>query len=230
VVCSGSGRRFAQIRRQSSEIFLAVEQHQLRLLLLEDVLPEFGVQPGQLLIELGEASFRYVVELGAGADEVRVAQPEQALLLRSESELIPRRVDRGDAREELAVLNDPIAEGSELGLHLGLDRLDFGVVHRPGVDRVDRRHPVQCVAGALHRRDGVLEGGGRGVGGDAIDLGEVFVHCRLERRLDVGDLESPERGNPAPRPRPGGKQRVFGVRPVGSHFGVRLGWFRRAGP
>ena len=73
MIRSGSGRRFAQIRRQSGEILLAVDQHQLGLLFLEDVLPEFGVQPGELLIELGEARFRYVVELGAGTDEARIA-------------------------------------------------------------------------------------------------------------------------------------------------------------
>ncbi len=174
----------------------------------QHVLAEIGVERGEALVDLRQSLLRDLVQARAAPRELGVAKPGEPLLLRRQARLLARLVDGGDAREEPCVLDDPVVEAGEPGLHLALDVLESGRAHRRGEDAVDRRRPVERPAAALHRLERVRERGRRGVIGDAVDLGQPFGHRDLERRLEVLDLHLVERRNAAERATPRGNQGV----------------------
>ena len=224
--CRRRSRRFAQRSRKSRKIGFLVDEHHLRALFREHVLAEPRVQRRELLVQLREAALLRVVELGARADEFRIVEPQQPLLLGIEAQRLALFVHGGDACEETAVLHDPIVEGSELWGHLRLDRLHLRVVHRRHVDAVDRADAIERLPRPFHGRDRVVEARSGVGGGDAIDLRQVLRHGRLERRLDVRRLEMPERRHAAPRTRP---RRQQGVHRGAGFFRARGGTVRFRG-
>ena len=209
----GRGRRaVAHGLGKPGQVRLLLQEDHLRALLGEHVLAEVGVQPREALVHLRKLRLGGSVELRACADEGGVIEPEEPLLLRRERELCAGRVHRLDAREQLGVLEDPVAELGQLRRHLALDGLHVRVVHGGGVDAVYRRDTVERVARSLHRHDGVLEGGRSGIGRDAVDLGQVLRHGRLQGGLQVGGLEAAERRNAPPGAGPGLEQRLHAGR------------------
>ena len=75
--------------------------------------------------------------------------------------------------------------GGEQRLHLGFHRAQRGVAEAPGPYVVHRLNAPQRAAGALERDDRVVEGRRVRATRDRVDLLEVPVHCREQRRLEM---------------------------------------------
>jgi hypothetical protein len=207
------GRRGLAHRGGEPRELGAVAQHEeLVGLVLQQVLAEARVEPGEPLVDGRQPHLGGGVEPRAGAHEIGVDAPGEAALLGRQARRVGRRVRRLDAPEERRVLRDAVGERREPRCHAALHRLELGGAHRRAPDTVGGAYPVERAPGALQRGDRVVEGRRRGVGGDAVDLGELLGHRGLERRLEVADLDAVERRHTAVRPGPAGEQRVGGVR------------------
>jgi hypothetical protein len=204
------GRAGLHRRRQAGELGLVLDDDLAVVLVGEHVLAEFREQRGQLLVDLGEFLLRRRVELRTRADEVRVVEPGEPLLLGRQARFFASLVDRRDAFEQLLVLRDLVAERSQPRRHLALDGLHGLVVERRAEDAIDRVDAIEHPAGALHRRDRVVEGRRLGIGRDAVDLAQLLGHSGFERGLQVLDFRLIEGRNAAIGAAPGGEQRVRG--------------------
>ncbi len=199
------------------EVFGLVDGQELVGLVGQHVLAEVGVELGQPLVDLRHPGLGRRVEAGAGAHEIGVFEPGEALLLGGPLGLVGRVVERFDALEKLLVLGDLVAEGGHLGRHLAFDRLQLGIAHGAAVDPEEGLHPAVALAGALELAEGVLEGRRRRVAGDLLDLGQSLLHRQLERRLEVRHLDLVER-----------REAAIGAGPLGEQgIVLRLGGRRR---
>ncbi len=131
------------------------------------------------MVDFGDAGFGFVREIGAGANEIGVVVPDEALLLGRELISFGRFVDGLDAGKQRGVLVDLVLQRRELGLHLGLDFAKLVGRHGGGPDPVDGGGAVEGLAGALHGGDGVFEVGGLGVRSDGVDVGERLRYARF---------------------------------------------------
>ena len=177
------GRAGDQRIRQAREIRFAAEDQGLVVFLCEDVLAEIRVQRGEALVDRREPLLRLGVQVRAGAHEVGVVEPGEALLFAAETGLIAFRVDGGDACKQLLVLGDAIAERGKFRRHVALDGLHGRVVQRRGVDAEHGADPVELAARFLQCGNRVREAGCGWIGCNAIDRGELQRHACFERRL-----------------------------------------------
>ena len=227
----GRGHGGAHRGGQPGQLGLGGEQGDVAGLLGEDALAEGGEERGQPLVDGGHPLLGGGVEPGAGAHEGGVLQPGQPLLLGVEAGGLARLVDGGDAGEELLVLRDLVAEGGQPGRHGQLHRLVLGGGEAGAPDAEDARDPVEGPAGALQRRQGVLERGRGRVGGDGVDGPELLGHAGLQGGLEVGHLDRPEGRDAAVRAGPGLRDGVQGggVLGCGGRRGRRDGLGRERG-
>ena len=187
------GARPAYRLGQAREVALALQVEDVALLVGEQVQAELRVERREPLVDRRHARLRGGIELRAGVNEILPHDPRESLLLRGQLGLVRRAVDRLDPTEEPLVLRDLVLVRGELGLHLDLDGLKVGRLHGRAPHAVHGRDAIERPAGALHRRDRVVEGRGRGVRGDAVERGERVCHPRLEGGLEVLDVDLVER-------------------------------------
>ena len=82
-LCLGSsGRGIAKRLRQTGEFIFTLQDEELIRLFGKHVLTELGVESGELLVDLREPFLGVRVQTRAGANEVCVVEPGQALLFR----------------------------------------------------------------------------------------------------------------------------------------------------
>jgi len=143
---------------------------------------------------------------------------DQGALLFGQAQRITLLVHRPDPLEQLRVQVDGV---HVLG-QLRRQRLLGGLQGRVGVRRghgIEHQHGArQQRAGALHRLDGVGEGGRLGVVGDGADLAQVLAHPLLDRRLVVGVADAVERRG-LERQRAGAQQGVLALGVGGGGIG-----------
>ncbi|KAG1349004.1 hypothetical protein G6F61_014757 [Rhizopus arrhizus] len=97
---------------------------------------------------------------------------DQALLHRVQLQRVALVIDRLHAREQLRIEVDLVLVRGQLRCHFFLDLL--ARVVGIGLDQAeeDARHAGQGLAAALHRHDGVVEGGRFADVGDLAHLGQ----------------------------------------------------------
>ncbi len=186
--------------------------HEPLLLVAEQVMAEAGAELGELLVDLRHPRLGLFGEAGAGTVEAGVGALQQAELLRRKTKTGAVLVQMGDAAKQHGVHHDRIPVPRHPQGDLLVDLQDGRVGMRRDEVVEDRRDLGEELAGALQRRDGVGEVGGRRIVGDRRDLGGVVGEGLLEGRQKVLGLDLVE-GRGRKRRHPGLQQRVgLGVR------------------
>ncbi len=186
-----------------------IQVEDVLLLVGQDVVGEPGVELGQLLFDLGVALLGRPFESRAVSGELVVGELHQALLVRPQARRLQVFVHRGDALEQLAVLDDlrfPFRQPAGQRA-LELPKLRGGQVGTPNA--VVDQDPLEGVPRPLQGLQGVLEGGGLRVGGDGLDLPQVLGDGRFQGRLQVRQVHPVEGGNASVGAGPLLKQRVL---------------------
>ena len=178
-----------------------------RLLVVQHVLPEGGVQHGQPLGYGRHPCFGCRVQGRAAADEAEVGALQKAPLVLGQPERIASLVQGIDAGEHCRVERDLHGVLGELGRHLAVQRLQRRAAQADDQVGEHGAHAVQGLAGPLQRLDCVGEAGRRRVSADRGDLGQVGRHAVGEGRGEVLRPDQVE-GRHAERGRPGCQQRV----------------------
>jgi hypothetical protein len=176
----------------------------------EQLLAELGEQPRQLLVVGGELLLLRRVEIGAAADELVVKPGHHALLLGVEAGAFARLVDRLDPLEQSRVEDELVIGGGEARLPFALERLIVGIGHVVGHHAEHGFDPVEPLAGALERLDGVGEGGRRRIVRDREHLAITLVDRELEGRREQVRPHLVERRHAVERTAPIGEQDVVG--------------------
>ena len=208
--------------RQTGEVRLAFQHHEIVFLVGQHVLAEVGEQRGQALVDRGDLFLFLGSEPRTRQHQVGVAQPDNALLLRRQPGLVGRVVEGLDAPEQRFVLDDPVPVCCQARRHPAFQRLELLRAQAGAVDAVNRADAVQAAARALERRDGVVEGRDFRTGRDRVDFRQFACHGGLQGRLQQTDAGQVKRRDAAVRAGPGREERV---RRLGSqlHGLVRLG-------
>ena len=187
------------------------------------MLAELRVEAGEFLIDGAEALLLGGIQLGAGAREVRVNAPGQALLFGRQAAGGARVVHRLNAGEQRAVLRDGIAVRGHLRRHGRFHGLHFRRAQRVGVDGENGGSALQCAARTFHGGDGVVEGGRRRVVGDGLHFAQFLGHAVFQRGLEVRHFHLVEGRQAAIGAGPGGDQRAGGERGRRGGGGVQGG-------
>ena len=189
----GVGRRGDEGRGKAGEVFLAVDHEPEAVRLLQKVVGELQAQGRQLLVDLAEPLLLLGREVRASADEVLVRLLEELLLLDRERERRARLPDCLDAREELLVQEDVVAQRRELRGDLPVDRLERVVRFGAREREEDVAHLREGEPTVLQCLDRVRERGYRGARGDGLDFLLPIGDSGLEGRLVVLGLDPVER-------------------------------------
>ncbi len=203
----GLGGGVAQRLRQAGQVGFLEVQH-VAVLVGEQVLAELGVEPGEFLVDGGDAGLGFRRQLGAVLHHADPVGPHQLLLLGRQVQAVALLVDRVHAGEQLGVLADLVLEGGDLGIDTVLDSLELGQVLGGAPHAVQGQHPGERLAGALLGDDGVVEARGRRIVGDGVDLGQVLADSRVDGRLEGRDLDLVERRHAAIGAGPGRQQGI----------------------
>ncbi len=215
-ILGGVGRVVDRVLVQAGQLGLVVDDHGRRSGGGHQAGVELGGEGGLFHVELAQARLVGVGQLCASAHQAVVVMLDQALLHRVQLQRVTLVVQRLHAGEQLRVEVDFVLVRGQLRGDVFLDLLArFGAI---GLDQAeeDARHAVQGLAAALHRHDGVVEGGRLGVVGDLADVGQVLAHAFFEGRRVVAVLDLVELRR-LERQRAGAQQRV------GGGFGRLLG-------
>ena len=166
--------------RQAVEVLEVLDRHCAIGGGLEHVVLEARREGGDLGVERAQARLLGRRQARAGAHELGVIAREQLQGLRLEVQAGALFVQRLDARPQGRIEMNRVLLRGELRSHLGVDLLHprVGVAGiEPSEGRVDA---LQQLPGALQSDDGVVEGGGLRVVGDAGHLRELLAHAGLE--------------------------------------------------
>ena len=144
------------------------------------------------------------------AREAFVDHVREALLLGVEPARFARVVDRRDAGEERAVVENLIAERGELGGHFALNLLHRRIAQRRIEDRHQHAGLPVIVARALHGFERVGEARRVGIGRDCRDLGAVARHGFFQRRREMLGADRREIRRSAMRACPGRENGIIG--------------------
>ena len=133
-------------------------------------------------------------EKRAGMDELLVIDFHQLQGFGTQMKLVALIIDRLYPGEEFGVHIDGVVMGGETGRLGGLDLLQRVVgIGRSEIGK-DIRRPVQHLARAFQRHDGVVEIGRSGIGGDGGDFGALFFHALFQPGLEIAVLDMGEIG------------------------------------
>ena len=190
LLCLGRlGRRGDRVVGQTLEVVLLVHHDSTGVGFLEQLLAELGLQRGELRVEILQLGLVGVVELGAGADEIGVVAPQQALAFGVEAELVALVVQRLHAREQLAVQRDGVLVRRQLRRHFGLHLLQCVIGVAAGQIEEHGGHAVEQLTGLLQRHDGVVEARRLLAVGNRRHLRQLFGHALLEGRREITVLD-----------------------------------------
>ena len=191
---------------QAGAVVLA-ELQRPALLVGKQVVAEAGAEMGQPLVDLGHPLLGGLVEAGAGAVEADVGPLQQPHLLAGQPERGAVVVQLRDPAEQHGVHHDriPVPRHPQRDLLVDLQHRRVRVRRDQGVEH--RRDLGEQLAGALQRRDGVVEVGRRRIVNDCGDLGRVVGEGLLEGRQEVLRRDLVERRR-LERRLPGRQQRV----------------------